>query len=336
MRRFDKKNHINTLNKKLNESNTIKESDVYGDEEWFKYVLDGNKSSEEDVINVVWDVNWEEINTIKQHIEGIEYVDSKNDIDIYHDEKTNKYYFTRNDGSTQERTIKRSDAEAAEIAKKYPMYSGHEGYSEEFMANQQGYDDNMSLMRHETSSNKALGAAKKMWDTQNGGDMYDNPRAKKMLQTYGEKLLGLKLFGNEINNIDVTLAKNKKDNDGVRNVHELMISIITSNRNSNNTEKLSSIWYNYSTDQFMSGGQVTNLQLFTDEVSKFDARQLYKVAAHFNPDTRYKQFTRELKVSVDEVVDGERDDYDYVDGDAYHNGDMNEVFIKLCGINILK
>lgn len=32
MRRFDKINHINTLNKKLNESNTIKESDVYGEE----------------------------------------------------------------------------------------------------------------------------------------------------------------------------------------------------------------------------------------------------------------------------------------------------------------
>jgi hypothetical protein len=55
----------------------------------------------------------------------------------------------------------------------------------------------------------------------------------------------------------------------------------------------------------MVGSQLdSNLMPISDynytTITKHDARQLYKIAAHFNPETRYVNFTREIPINVED------------------------------------
>lgn len=178
---------------------------------------------------------------------------------------------------------------------------------------------------NELSSDMVMGAAKKLWQDQIGGDgHYENSRAKKLLNDYADKLIGTKLFGSTVSFTGVDLISGNADMSGtIASFH--LLFFISAKREGNNSEIGGGIFYNYSLDQFSEQGSPNDRhQPYKKEISKFDARQLSKIASHFNPNTRYKNFTRELNIRVDEVnnldeYDEDRIDYDYDNRDGYHN-----------------
>lgn len=150
----------------------------------------------------------------------------------------------------------------------------------------------------ETSADKVMGAAKKMWQDKIGGNRDENPRAKKLLTDYANRLKSLNLFGGEVRFIEVELIGNGNTS------FFLMFNILTSGQVKFADKSYTGIFYNFSTDQFMVGAQISsNLIPISDfnytTITKHDARQLYKIAAHLNPETRYVNFTREIPINVE-------------------------------------
>lgn len=204
-----------------------------------------------------------------------------------------------------------------------------------------GQEDEVS----ETSPERALGAANKLYQNKIGGDENDNERAQKLLKTYGEKLKGVSLFNGQINHIDVKLIRNQKDSKNEHAVSQLVVFIGNDMNNA--------IFYNYSIDQFMDGPTFETVAPLSRPITKAHARELYKIAAHFNPKTRYVNYTRELNIKVEEGVsleedyDEDRNDYDYEQGSPFYDFSSIEddnmvkegtlsMFEKLCGVRILK
>lgn len=166
----------------------------------------------------------------------------------------------------------------------------------------------------ETSPEKALGAANKLYQNKIGGDEHDNERAKKLLKTYGEKLKGAPLFNGQVDYVEVKLIRNQKDSKNEHAVSQLVIFI--------HTNFNVGIFYNYSIDQFMDGATFETAEPLSRPITKAHARELFKIAAHFNPKTRYANYTRELNIKVDEG--------------ASMNESTNSMFEKLCGVKIIK
>lgn len=147
---------------------------------------------------------------------------------------------------------------------------------------------------YEVSADKVMGAAKKMWQDKIGGDdQMGNPRAKKMLTDYASKLIGLELCGGNINSAHVDLISSDSGQ-----AFELLFTIVLS-RDSLIMNRFMAFYYNFSRDKIMLGSSLhdtlTPIDEFTEtNLSKFDARQLSKVAQHFNPDTMYLNYTKTI------------------------------------------
>ena len=158
---------------------------------------------------------------------------------------------------------------------------------------------------NELSSDMVMGAAKKMWQEKIGGDgHYDNSRAKKLLNDYADRLIGMKLFNGTVNYTGVDLISGNTDMRGTIASFNLLFFISAKGQGHDNGTG-GGIFYNYSLDQFSEQSSPNDKHKpYTKEISKFDARQFFKIASHFNPNTRYKNFTRELNIRVEETVQG--------------------------------
>lgn len=160
------------------------------------------------------------------------------------------------------------------------------------------YNKLQESLIYEVSAEKVFGAAKKMWqDKISGNDQYENPRAKKLLTDYANKLVGLKLCGGEIRNTDVDLIRAANGD-----AFELLFTFILS-RDASIMDRFTGFYYNFTRDKIMLGSSLhhdlTPIDEFKDtNLSKFDARQLSKLAQHFNPDTMYVNYTRTIPINI--------------------------------------
>lgn len=162
---------------------------------------------------------------------------------------------------------------------------------------------------NELSGDKVMGAAKKMWQNSIGaGSNFDeNPRVEKLISDHANKLIGMELFGGEIKATDLDLKSSSSGQ-----AFHLYIYIHSTNTIETGDGKMGAVFYNYSTDQFMYGDAnnpkpISGL-IDTENkgISRRDARQLYKIAKHFNPNTRYVNYTREIPIKV---VNKNKDSY---------------------------